>query len=179
VLAGGHSRRFGADKAAVEVGGRSLLARTVALLGAVTERVFVSVRPDQTDDETRGTFALIADDEAGLGPAGGLISAHRRHEAAAWLVVACDMPRLNEPTLRYLVQSRRPDRDATAYRSPVDGEAEPLCAIYEPATLARFARQGGAGPDLSPRRWLSDGDVEMITPTEPGALKNANTPSDL
>lgn len=179
VLAGGRSRRFGSDKAAIEVGGRTLLARTVALLQAVTEQVFVSVRADQADDELRSAFPLIVDDEPELGPAGGLIAAHRRHDAVAWFVVACDMPGLDEVAVRDLVQSRNARRGATAYRSPADGEAEPLCAIYEPATLARFARRVAADRGLSPRRLLSDSDVEYVSPEEPGALKNVNRPSEL
>lgn len=179
VLAGGRSRRFGSDKAALEVAGRTLLARTVALLQAVTDRVFVSVRADQVDDELRSVFPLIVDDEPELGPAGGLLAAHRRHDAVAWFVVACDMPSLDEVTVRDLVQSRNARRGATAYRSPANGEAEPLCAIYEPATLARFARRAAADHGLSPRRLLSDSDVEYIAPAAPGALKNVNRPSEL
>jgi molybdopterin-guanine dinucleotide biosynthesis protein A len=179
VLSGGHSRRFGADKAAIDIRGRALLARTVALLEPVTEFVFVSVRADQSDDELRSAYPLIVDDKPGLGPAAGLLAAHRRHESAAWLIVACDMPELDEATVTDLVQSRNADRDATAYRSPVDGEAEPLCAIYEPATLARFAHTAAEGPGLSPRRLLNDGDVEYVALARPRALRNVNALEDL
>ncbi len=179
VLAGGRSRRFGSDKAAIEVGGRTLLARTVDLLQGVSDRVFVSVRADQVADELRSEFPLIVDDEPHFGPAGGLLAAHRRHDAVAWFVVACDMPGLDEVTVRDLVQSRNASRGATAYRSSAGGEVEPLCAIYEPATLARFARRAAADYGLSPRRLLSDSDVEYIAPAGPGALKNVNSPSEL
>lgn len=179
VLAGGRSRRFGSDKAAVDVGGRSLLTRTVGLLRPVIDDVFVSVRRDQTDDELRSAFPLIVDEQPDLGPAGGLLAAQRRRGDVAWLVVACDMPGLAEATVLNLVQSRNAGRAATAYRSPVDGDVEPLCAIYEPATLARFARQAAAGQGLSPRGLLSECDVEFVELTEPGALTNVNTPADL
>ena len=179
VLAGGHSRRFGSDKAALEVDGQQLLARTHELLRSVAERVFVSVREDQRDDPLRNVYALIVDHAAGLGPAGGLVAAHREHADVAWLVVACDMPGLTGAVIRDLVQSRNAGRDATAYRSPVDGAAEPLCAIYEPATLARFARGTAAGEGFSPRRLLADSDVEYVALAEPGALRNVNTPADM
>lgn len=179
VLAGGRSRRFGSDKAAIEVDGQSLLERTADLLRPVVRRVYVSATENQSEDPLRGAFALILDEEPGLGPAGGLRAAHRLHPEAAWLVVACDMPALDERVVARLVQSRGPEKAATAFRSPVDGHAEPLCAIYEPVTLARFARQAAMGQGLSPRRLLLDSDVRLVELPVPGALRNVNTPDDL
>lgn len=179
VLAGGHSRRFGSDKAAIEVGGVPLLIKTFNLLEALCARTFVSVRADQTADALRASLPLIVDDATGLGPAGGLLAAHRRDAAAAWLVVACDMPHLNEATLRNLLKSRRTAADATAYGSPRDGDPEPLCAIYEPATLARFARRAAEGRSLSPRELLKNSDVEIVALDHEAALTNVNAPEDL
>ncbi|MFQ5634040.1 MAG: NTP transferase domain-containing protein [Gammaproteobacteria bacterium] len=179
VLAGDRSRRFGSDKAAIDIDGRSLLERTVALLRPLAKRVFVSVRADQTDDPLRGAFDLIVDDRPGQGPAGGLLAAYRRDNAAAWLIVACDMPGLTEAALRALVRRRNPGRAATAYRGRPDGDAEPLCAIYEPATLARFAGRAAAGRSLSPRRLLNDSDVELVEPSDAAELANINTADDL
>lgn len=179
VLAGGRSRRFGSDKAAVDVDGQTLLARTVGLLRSALPRVFVSVRADQTNDELREPYPLIVDEAPELGPAGGMLAAQRCRAGVAWLVVACDMPGLDEATIRNLVQSRNAARAATAYRSPDDGGAEPLCAIYEPATLARFAQQVKAGQSLSPRELLAKSDVEIVALPEAGKLANVNTPADL
>ena len=179
VLAGGRSRRFGFDKAAVDVDGQTLLARTVDLLRSVLSRVFVSVRADQTNDELRKPYPLIVDEAPELGPAGGMLAAHRRHADVAWLIVACDMPGLDEAAVRNLVQSRNAARAATAYRSPDDGGAEPLCAIYEPATLARFAQQAEAGQSFSPRELLAKSDVEIVALSDAGMLANVNRPADL
>jgi molybdopterin-guanine dinucleotide biosynthesis protein A len=110
VLAGGRSRRFGSDKAAIEVDGQSLLERTADLLRPVVRRVYVSATENQSEDPLRGAFALILDEEPGLGPAGGLRAAHRLHPEAAWLVVACDMPALDERVVARLVQSRGPEK---------------------------------------------------------------------
>ena len=38
----------------------------------VVDEVFVSVRDDQVDDDTRSRFRLISDRLAGLGPAAGI-----------------------------------------------------------------------------------------------------------
>lgn len=179
VLAGGRSRRFGSDKAAIEIDGQTLLARTFELLDPLADEVYVSVAAAQAADELRDAFPTIHDDEPGLGPAGGLRSAHRQHPDVAWFVVACDLAGLDERTVADLVQSRNAEKGATAYRSPVDGCAEPLCTIYEPATLARFARQPATGQGLSPRRLLRDCDAELVELPDPGSLWNVNTPEDL
>lgn len=179
VLAGGHSRRFGRDKAALQVDGQTLLARTVALLTPHVRSVFVSVRPDQTDEALRAGFELIADEHTGAGPAAGLLAAHARRPRAAWLAAACDMPLLDSGTIECLVRARNPQRAATAFRSPVDGQPEPLCAIYEPATLARFREQVKAGGGLSPRDLLARADVALVDAPTGDALCNVNAPADL
>ena len=179
VLAGGRSRRFGSDKASLEIEGQTLLARTAALLKPHVRQVFVSVRPDQTNDALRTGFQLIADQRQDAGPAAGLLAAHDHLTDAAWLIVACDLPRLNQPAIERLVRERDHTRAATAFRSPVDDLPEPLCAIYEPATLARFRRQADAGGGLSPKDLLLGVDVRLIDAPAGEVLSNVNTPADL
>jgi molybdopterin-guanine dinucleotide biosynthesis protein A len=179
VLAGGRSRRFGRDKAAMQVQGQALLERTVNLLKPLVEEVYVSVRADQTGDRLRRRFRLLVDEKANQGPAGGLLAAHGHRPDAAWIVLACDLPFMDEEAVRYLMRSRNAGKDATAYRSVDDGLPEPLCAIYEPDTLARFGHQAGAASGLSPRSFLANADVEYIMPIRDRVLLNVNSPEDL
>jgi molybdopterin-guanine dinucleotide biosynthesis protein A len=179
VLAGGQSRRFGRDKAAMPVEGEALLARMVRLLESAVDGVYVSVRADQTDDRLRRGYRHIVDEAAGLGPAAGLIAAHHCHPGAAWLVLACDLPFMDEEAIGHLVRARDAGKAATAYRSPGNGLPEPLCAIYEPDTLARFSRKAGAGSELSPRHFLVSADVAYVDPVNDRVLLNVNTPDDL
>lgn len=179
VLAGGRSRRFGRDKAALQRAGLTWLERTVAVLERVVEEVYVSVRPDQIDEPLRKRFRLIVDRYAELGPAAGLISAHRERPEVAWLVLACDLPFLAGAALERLVAARDPRRDATAYRRCRNGAPEPLCAIYEPSTLQRFLRQVESGELLSPRVLLEGADAVLIDPPPGNVLSNINTPADL
>src|SRR5690348_13469845 len=134
VLAGGRSTRMQRDKATLEYAGRTQLERAVELITPLVERVFVSVRPDQTGDPLRARFAQIVDSGEVEGPIAGIVAAQSRHPEAAWLVLACDLPLLDQQTLEHLLRSRHPEREATAYRSSHDGLPEPLCAIYEPSS---------------------------------------------
>jgi molybdopterin-guanine dinucleotide biosynthesis protein A len=177
VLAGGRSTRMQRDKAMLEYGGRSQLERAVELITPLVEQVFVSVRPDQTGDPLRARFAQIVDSGEVAGPIAGIMAAQARHPDAAWLVLACDLPLLDQQTLAHLLRSRRPERQATAYRSTHDGLPEPLCAIYEPSSREAMRAQVASGGDC-PRKFLLNASTELIDQPQPGALDNVNTPND-
>ena len=180
VLAGGRSVRMGRDKAGILIEGATLLERTVALLDGCVTSVSVSVRADQVDDRLRRQFPLLPDSGTGLGPANGLRAAHLGDPAAAWLVLACDMPGLDRRVIEALVAARDPARAATSWRSPVTGLPEPLCAIWEPATLARLASLvAAAGRPVSPRAVLAESDTLLLDAPWPVALLNLNTPAEL
>ncbi len=179
VLAGGRSRRLGTDKAALQVDGQSLLARTVDLLSTVVDEVFVSAHPAQRDDPLRHTWRVLHDRHAGLGPAAGLLAAWVHDPAAAWLVLACDMPGLDRATLDRLCRARDVSRAATALRNPADGLPEPLCAIWEPATLARLAAELAAGRVPGPRALLRALDTHLLDAPSRAATNSINTPADL
>jgi molybdopterin-guanine dinucleotide biosynthesis protein A len=172
---------MGTDKAALLVDGRTLLARSVGLLTPLTIAVHVAIRPEQASDELREQFSVLLDPASVPGPAGALVAAWLYDPATAWLVFACDMPAIEHAALEALVARRDPQRGATAWRSPDDGLPEPLCAIWEPATLARLAavaRQAGNGP-VSPRAVLAAADPLLLNPAWPQSLRSVNTPADL
>lgn len=179
VLAGGQSSRLGEDKAALRLAGQTLLARTVGLLQPLTLSVHVAVRADQRRDPHRAGFALLVDAVPEQGPVGGLLAARIRDPHAAWLVVACDMPALGAPHLAALLQARDAARGGTAFRNPEDGLPEPLCAIWEPATLARLATGAQAAARVSPRAVLAAADPVLLHAPRPEALTSINTPADL
>jgi molybdopterin-guanine dinucleotide biosynthesis protein A len=177
VLAGGGSTRMHRDKAALSYAGRSQLERAMELLAAHVLRAYVSVRGDQGDDPLRSRFATIADAIDNLGPIAGLLAAQAHHADGAWLVLACDLPLLDAPTLAALVRERDPRRIATAYRSSHDGLPEPLCAIYEPASHEPLAAYVAAGRTC-PREFLVQSEVRLLDEPNPRALDNVNTPEE-
>jgi molybdenum cofactor guanylyltransferase len=177
VLAGGRSARMGRDKAALAAQGRTQLERAMALIAPHVERAFVSVRADQRSDPLRAGFTQIVDEQENLGPIAGLLAAQAQYPEHAWLVLACDLPLLDELTLAQLLRGRAASREATAYRSSRDGLPEPLCAVYEPSSHARLIAYVAGGRDC-PRKFLMGADVELLDEPNPRALDNANTPEE-
>lgn len=182
VLSGGRSQRMQQDKAALDYAGQPQLQRACTLLGSVCQQVFVSVRTDQTDDTLRSRWPLIVDAqgvdaESGLGPLAGILAAQAAHPQAAWLVVACDLPRLNLTTLQQLVEARDGIHEAIAFQLPDDSHPEPLCTIWEPGSSAQL-RDSFAQQMFSPRRLLHTLHTLRLTPHHPGALSNINTPDE-
>ena len=175
VLAGGLSTRFGSDKAAAEVGGVSLLERAVRLLESVLDDVRVSVRPDQASDALRSRYRCLLDRHPGQGPAAGLEAAHAAAPGRAWLALACDHPSLSGADIKRLVAERDPNAAATACCDPATGVVQPLCAIYEPATLAGLAEETAGGTGPSPRAYLESRPLKLI----PMNITNINSPDDL
>ena len=178
VLAGGRSARMGRDKAALTYGGRSQLERAFELLRPHVQRAFVSVRADQVDDPVRARYERIVDGRSDLGPIAGILAAQAEHPEVAWLVLAVDLPLLDSATLEHLTWARRPERQATAYRSSHDGLPEPLCAIYEPASREAVANYV-AGGRTCPRKFLLQADAALLDEPNPRALDNVNTPKEL
>src|SRR5512138_65088 len=178
VLAGGASTRMQQDKALLQYHGRSQIEWAYELIAPFCVATFVSVRADQREDPIRSKFPQIVDRQPGSGPLAGISAALIEDPKAAWLVVACDLPFITEPTIRKLIEERDPQRIATAYRSSHDGLPEPLCAIWEPAAR-EVARAHLASGKNCPRKLLINSDCKLIDLPEPNALDNVNTPDEL
>lgn len=177
VLAGGRSKRMRADKAALAYGARPQLAETFDLVARHVAQAFVSVRAEQTAEPLRAAYPQVIDGDAGRGPIAGILAAQARHPGRAWLVVACDLPQLDDATLEDLLQRRDPAKLATCFASAYDGLPEPLCAVYEPASREPLLAHVAAGHDC-PRKFLAGQDVCVLAARRGAALDNANTPED-
>jgi molybdenum cofactor guanylyltransferase len=177
ILAGGASKRMHRDKAALKYRGKTQLERAFELAGRHADRVFVSLRADQTSDPTRAQRPMIVDSVAGDGPIVGIRSALAAHPEVAWLVLACDLPFLSDAAIDGLLRRRDPSALATAYKSAHDGLPEPLCAIWEPSAAPLLADYQAAGGDC-PRKFLIRHGAHLIDLPDPRALDNVNTPEE-
>ena len=123
-----------------------MLARTVDLLAARTDGVVVSCRRSSAIAESGG-LRVIPDDEDGLGPLGGVQSALRALREPI-LVLSCDLPFMDEATLRRLLVARnaRPaEAVLTTFQQVETGYIEALVAVYEPACLPFFEEARSKG----------------------------------
>jgi molybdopterin-guanine dinucleotide biosynthesis protein A len=122
----------------------------------------------------RAAWPRIVDRGDVEGPIAGISAALAEHPDAAWLVLACDLPFLDAPTLDALIAQRDVAREATAFRSSHDGLPEPLCAIYEPRARVALAAHLDRGRNC-PRKFLINADTRLLEQPNPRALDNVNT----
>jgi len=178
VLTGGKSSRMGHDKALLDHLGKSQLAHSVDLLSSCVDKVFVSTRPDQTEEGARSQYPQIVDRYDNMGPVAGILSALLEYPDVDWLVVACDLPNIDADTILHLVEQRDDEYPFIAYTSSFDGLPEPLCAVYRSGCaeiVQRFVDDGV----ICPRKILIRSATRLLDQPNPRALDNVNTPGDL
>jgi len=177
VLAGGKSRRMGADKALLTYHTRNQLIHTAEMMGHHCQKVYFSCRAEQEDIYRDFGFPLITDSYLDIGPLGGLLSAQREFPETSWLVCACDLPFIDHALLHELVRQRDPFAFATSYRHKDTKAPEPLCTIYEPKSrLPLILRHGAENNSL--RSFLQDFPIHYLSVKDPLRLQNINTPEE-
>lgn len=177
VLAGGKSKRMGTDKGSMKWHGHEQRYYVADLLRSFCEDVFISCRADQ-ESEINKDYKVLPDTFLNFGPYGGILSALRFARDHAWLVVACDMPLLDNETISYLIEHRNPETMATTYQSPHDGFPEPLITIWEPDSYPALLNFLGKGITC-PRKALINSEKTILQAPYPEALMNVNTPEDV
>ncbi|MBU6428335.1 MAG: molybdenum cofactor guanylyltransferase [Cyanobacteria bacterium REEB65] len=173
ILAGGQSKRFGANKALVPWLGRPLLEHPIQALGGVKADPMVVVGGDPAL-VPRGLNHL-SDRYAGQGPLGGILTALETL-AADVLVLACDMPQVAAEALLPLMAHAGPELVAIpTWR----GQIQPLCALYRQAALVPMSQRFAAG-ERSVVRVLLDLPVAVLYYADDvDWFENVNTPADL
>ncbi len=134
VLAGGKSSRLGQDKTRLIINGQNLLERMLSLAGIFCPRTYCVGR-DIHVQGIRGPWML--DEIPGIGPMGGIITALKTLNSPC-LVLACDLPCLDQATVRLLIDhrnARKNDQCMTTFYQEKTGFIEALVSIYEPQCL--------------------------------------------
>ena len=107
VLTGGDAVRLGgADKASIEIGGRTLLEHSLSAVADIAEVVVVG-----TDVSTSRPVTFAREDPVGGGPAAGLLAGLRRFaRTPTWVIVlAVDMPLVSADTVARLASAVHDD----------------------------------------------------------------------
>jgi molybdenum cofactor guanylyltransferase len=179
VLTGGRSRRMGADKALLEVGGGRALVTVAAeaLAGAGAVEVFaVGGNPE-------GLAALglrmVPDAHPDEGPLGGTITALRTAGTDLVAVLACDMPVVTSDVAAALVAALVAEPEAGVAVGGVDGRIQPPTAVWRASSTLAALEQGFASGERAPRRLLAGLDVVEVADLDPAALADVDRPEDL
>lgn len=177
VLAGGRSIRMGQDKGLLSYHGLPQREHLYRLMEKLGMQPFLSGRPDQMEQMPEG-FAFLPDSFLDLGPYGAILSAFRQAPDRAWLVVACDLPFVDESALQHLIRQRDPSAVATAYHNAATGFPDPLLTLWEPKAypiMLQFLAQSYS----CPRKVLINSDIHQVQPPNEHVLANVNNPTDL
>ena len=170
VLSGGLSSRMGEEKRLINYHGKTQEQHLFYLLKPYCSEVYISINQNQTTD-----LPYIQDLDLPIkSPIVGILSAFRQNPNTAWLVVACDMPFVDEKTIEYLLQHRNSEKYATAFENPDEHFPEPLLTIYEPTIYKNLQEAVNQGKK-SPMKVLQSLDIELIKEFDFQWIKNINT----
>ncbi len=175
ILAGGGGRRMGGlDKAALQVGGITLLDRVLAAARPVCDRLVV-VGPARATDVVDVEF--VSEAAPGGGPVPAILAGVEviGPEYDVVLVLAVDLPLLTTGDLRRLVAALHSSGAAAASSAEEDGP-NPLLAAYRVPDLSARAASLGLGRGAPARHLLPAGPA--LVDLGPAAL-NVNRPEDL
>jgi molybdopterin-guanine dinucleotide biosynthesis protein A len=132
ILAGGKSRRYGTNKAFVEINGTQLIDKVASVMRAIFKRVILI-----TNCPREYSYLHLPAHEdliQGLGPIGGIYTGLETIQDDAGFFIACDMPFASQDLIRYIVSvSVKGKFDAIVPK--VDWKMEPLHALYRKSCL--------------------------------------------
>ncbi len=172
VLAGGKSTRMGKDKTQLTYHGKAQRDYVVELLENNLLSTYVSI----ANNQELTSHEFIQDKFIDLGVFGAICSAFQQDPNKAWLVLATDLPFVNNDIIQLLLRHRNPKKIATAIKGKSKEFAEPLITIYEPKAypiLLSYLAQGYS----CPRKVLINSDVEIIE-VDDDLIRNINTPEE-
>jgi molybdopterin-guanine dinucleotide biosynthesis protein A len=180
VQAGGHSSRFGKEKAFVPLAGRPLIEHVLQRVKGVGDEVLITT--NRPEAYAHLGLRLVEDVMPGAGPLGGLHAALRAAVGDVVLVIASDMPFVEPGLLRHMLELA-PGAQVVI---PQRGEYfEPLQAVYHRSCLPAVERALQAG-ELRMVSFFHEVRVlsvegEMLDNLDPRRLSffNINTPHDL
>jgi len=135
VLAGGKGVRLGHEKALETVGNKSLIQWVVFALSFLKSDIIIVTAAKQFPPQFIGypKLRIVTDAYPGKGPLGGIYTGLAASDSFYNLVVACDMPFLNQDLLDYMIKISA-GFDLVIPR--LGSMVEPLHAVYSKSCLA-------------------------------------------
>lgn len=176
MLAGGASRRMGQDKATLRIGEQDLGDRVLvaALLAGASE--VLAVGGDGASLQEQG-WRHVADLWPGEGPLGGIISALTVAAHEVVVVLACDLPDVDDGAVQYMVGECEVHPSAMVVVPDRNGRPEVLHAVWRRSALG-VLRSVFDGGERSPTAALARLEVLHVHMAE-SSLRDLDTPEDL
>ena len=184
VLAGGKGLRLRQDKALETIGNRSLLEWVISYLNFFNSDILVVTALKQSYPQLGGypKLKVVTDIYLNKGPLGGIYTGLKASNSFYNLVVACDMPFLNQALLHYMLQISA-DFDLVVPR--LGDMVEPLHAVYSKGCLTpieSLLKQGNLGVrqlfTLVRLRYVEAEEINRFDP-ERLSFFNINSEADL
>jgi molybdopterin-guanine dinucleotide biosynthesis protein A len=178
ILAGGAARRLGGvAKGLIEIGGERMIDRVARVLRSVAPRIVVVSSTAGADGWLAGTD-VVADEQPGSGPMGGIASALRATRGDV-IVAAWDMAFVRTGLIGPLVTAGI-GNDAVLWKLPTG--LEPLIALYRQSALPEIDAALARG-ERRARDIVSVLRVRTLTELPAGCSADSffsvNTPEDL
>ena len=186
ILAGGHSSRFGSNKALFAPDGETLISKAAGLLRSVAREVLVSASQTNAGDYDFLGLEIVVDQHPDSGPMGGLETLLQRCTTPWLLVLTCDMPFVDKEALITMVSSLTGEPDNALYQRDrphalawqrCDGSISPFPLLIERSALPKIQSRMRTG-SLSMKGLLSDLDTYYIMSPYNRLLSNINRPED-
>ena len=186
ILAGGHSSRFGSNKALFAPNGETLISKAAGLLRSVAREVLVSASQTNAGDYDFLGLEIVVDQHPDSGPMGGLETLLQRCTTPWLLVLTCDMPFVDKEALITMVSSLTGELDNALYQRDrphalawqrCDGSISPFPLLIERSALPKLQSRMRTG-SLSMKGLLSDLDTYYIMSPYNRLLSNINRPED-
>lgn len=198
VLAGGRSSRLASagivppgGKAGLVLAGTTLLERVCGRVGGVARRIVVVAAPGQELPSLPSAVEVVRDSAPDTGPLAGIADGLRAvGDAAAVLVVSCDVPLVSPEVLRVLRERLLSGAGMPLWVVPeVGGHLQVLVSAMRPEVLGEIEAHLAAGR-RGPRSLLESlakaGRAivipeERFRPVDPGlqSFRDLDTPRDL
>jgi len=178
ILAGGASRRMGADKSQLLIDRQTFTDRIAETLHSLTDSVTIVGR--QADDSKLPSVADVYPQWGALGGVHTALTACKREWA---IVVACDLPFVTAELFSTLAAARLDHEAVVPIQS--DGRLQPLAALYRVDPCRQRATElieaGRRRPldllEAVKTRWVSFAELTNLKQAD-RFFVNINTPSD-
>lgn len=165
---------MGTDKGLLNYHGAPQREHLFHLLQEYCANVFTSCRQSQNVPQA---YNPLIDKFSIPGPMNGIMTAFTHRPEGCWLIVAVDMPYVDQATLGQLIANRDKTALATCFYSPELKGPEPLLTLWEPAAYSYLCSYTEKG-NISPQQFLATHKVNVIHAMDAKVLANFNTPTD-